>query len=65
MSTLARAWRQPLPWALSGLVALAAGLPWAKPLFAAIFPALDRPMYEQDSFAALLQSHLEIGRAHV
>ena len=50
-------WCQPLPWALAGLLALAAGLPEAKPLFAALFPALDRPMYEQDSFLALLGAH--------
>ena len=58
MSGRARAWRQPLPWALAGLLALAIGLPWAKPLFAALFPALDRPMYEQDSFMALLGAHV-------
>ena len=53
-------WRHPLPWAVAGLVALAAGLPFAKPLFAAIFPALDRPMYEQDSFLALLGAHVAL-----
>ncbi len=58
MSGRARAWRQPLPWALAGLLALAIGLPLAKPLFAALFPALDRPMYEQDSFMALLGAHV-------
>ena len=59
-SAWAGAWRQPLPWALAGLIALAAGLPWAKPLFAALFPALDRPMYEQDSFLALLGAHVAL-----
>ena len=59
-SAWAGAWRQPLPWALASLIALAAGLPWAKPLFAALFPALDRPMYEQDSFLALLGAHVAL-----
>lgn len=59
MSPATRAWlRDPLPWAAAGLLALAAGLPAARPLFAAAFPALDRPMYEQDSFLALLGAHL-------
>ncbi len=33
-------------------------MPRLKPLFAALFPALDRPLYEQDSFAALLAAHV-------
>ena len=41
-------------------VLLALGMPLLKPLFAALFPALDRPLYEQDSFAALLGSHVAI-----
>ena len=53
----ARLWRDPLPWALAGLLALAAGMPLAKPVFAALFPQLDRPLYEQDSFLALLAAH--------
>jgi osmoprotectant transport system permease protein len=52
--------RDPLPWALAALVLLVLGLPAAKPLFAALFPALDRPLYEQDSFAALLGAHAGI-----
>ena len=59
-SAWAGAWRQPLPWAVAGLIALAAGLPWAKPVFAALFPALDRPMYEQDTFLALLGAHVAL-----
>lgn len=50
----------PLPWALAALLLLVLGLPSAKPLFAALFPALDRPLYEQDSFVALLASHVAI-----
>jgi osmoprotectant transport system permease protein len=50
----------PLPWLLVALLALVFGMPLAKPLFAALYPALDRPLYEQDSFAALLWSHVVI-----
>ena len=54
-----RAWlRDPLPWAGAALLALAWGMPLLKPVFAAAFPALDRPLYAQDSFAALLGAHL-------
>lgn len=53
-------WRDPLPWALAALLALVWGMPVLKPLFAAAFPALDRPLYEQDSFAALLLAHVWI-----
>lgn len=47
-----------LPWALLALVGLTWGMPMLKPLFAAAFPALDRPMYEQDSFVALMAAHI-------
>jgi len=52
--------RDPLWWALAGLLFLTLGMPALKPLFAALFPALDRPLYEQDSFVALLLSHITI-----
>jgi osmoprotectant transport system permease protein len=52
--------RDPLWWALAALLLLAFGMPALKPVFAALFPALDRPLYEQDSFAALLLSHSAI-----
>jgi len=52
--------RDPLVWALAALVWLVFGMAHLKPLFAAAFPALDRPLYEQDTFAALLWSHVEI-----
>jgi osmoprotectant transport system permease protein len=58
-----RAWlllRDPLPWLFAALLALVVGMPLLRPLFAAMFPALDRPLYEQDSFVALLGSHLAI-----
>ena len=50
--------RDPLPWLAAALLALAFGMPLLRPLFAALFPTLDRPLYLQDSFAALLGAHL-------
>ncbi len=47
-----------LPWMLLALVGLTWGMPLLKPLFAAAFPTLDRPMYEQDSFTALMGAHI-------
>jgi osmoprotectant transport system permease protein len=52
--------RDPLPWLVAALLALAFGMPWLEPLFAHLYPALDRPLYTQDSFAALLASHMVI-----
>jgi osmoprotectant transport system permease protein len=52
--------RDPLPWLVLALAALVLGMPALAPLFAALFPALDRPLYTQDSFAALLGSHLAL-----
>lgn len=52
--------REPLSWAAAALALLVFGMARLKPLFAAAFPALDRPLYEQDTFAALLGSHLGI-----
>jgi osmoprotectant transport system permease protein len=52
--------RDPLPWALAALLLLTVGMPSLKPLFAAAFPALDRPLYEQDSFVALMSAHIAI-----
>jgi osmoprotectant transport system permease protein len=50
----------PLPWALAALAALVWGMPQLKPLFAAAFPELDRPLYEQEAFVALLLAHVAI-----
>jgi osmoprotectant transport system permease protein len=52
--------RDPLPWLLAALLLLVLGMPLLRPLFAALFPTLDRPLYEQDSFIALLGAHLAI-----
>ena len=40
------------------LITFTAGMPLLKPLFAAAFPELDRPMYEQESFVGLLLAHI-------
>jgi osmoprotectant transport system permease protein len=55
-----KALRDPLAWALLVLVALAWGMPHLQPVFAALFPALERPMYTQDSFVRLVLAHLHI-----
>jgi osmoprotectant transport system permease protein len=55
-----KALRDPLPWLIAVLLALVFGMRHLGPLFAAMFPSLDRPLYLQDSFAALLGSHLAI-----
>jgi osmoprotectant transport system permease protein len=53
-------WRDPLPWLALALALLVLGMPALEPLFAALFPALDRPLYRQDAFGVLLLSHLAI-----
>ena len=50
----------PLTWALALLVLLVFGMAQLKPLFAAMFPQLDRPLYEQDSFVSLVLAHIGI-----
>lgn len=54
-------WRRvaadPLLWVALCLLALVLYLPHAQPLFAALFPALARPVYTQEPFAALLWQH--------
>ncbi len=60
-SAIRRAWaRDPLLWALAALLLLIFGMAQLQPLFAALFPALQRPVYAQDSFWSLTVSHLKI-----
>lgn len=59
-TVLRRVAGDPLPWSLAALVALTLGMPALRPLFAALFPGLNRPVYQQDSFAALVLAHLEM-----
>jgi osmoprotectant transport system permease protein len=57
---VARRWRDPLPWTLASLLLLVVAMPHLRPLFAALYPALERPLYEQDTFIALLGAHVAI-----
>jgi osmoprotectant transport system permease protein len=54
------AFRDPLAWTGLALVALVLAMPSARPLFALLFPELDRPLYEQDPFLALAAMHLAL-----
>ncbi|HYZ32357.1 MAG TPA: ABC transporter permease [Crenalkalicoccus sp.] len=49
-----------LPLLVAALLAATFGLPWLRPAFAWLFPDLDSPVYEQDSFSDLLLGHLEV-----
>lgn len=50
----------PLIWATFCFAGLVALMPMLKPVLAALFPWLDRPLYEQDTFIQLVLSHLAI-----
>jgi osmoprotectant transport system permease protein len=50
----------PLLWSAAALLLLTVGMPVLKPLFAAAFPTLDRPLYTQSSFISLLAAHVAI-----
>jgi osmoprotectant transport system permease protein len=52
--------RSPVLWVCVALLGLTFGMPFMYPLFSALFPALDRPIYAQDSFWNLLISHIGI-----
>ncbi len=56
----ARGWRDPLLWALAALAALLVALPYSTPLFKALFPAIQRPLYLQEPFAQLLWQHCKL-----
>ncbi len=49
--------RDRLVWLLLALAALVLWLPHSQPLFAALFPQLERPVYSQEPFAQLLWQH--------
>lgn len=57
-SVLIRLLRDPLSWVIAAFVALVFGMTSLGWLFHALFPALDRPVYLQDSFARLVLAHL-------
>jgi len=50
--------KQPLLWAALLLAACVLALPCSTPLFASLFPQLDRPLYTQEPFAWLLWQHV-------
>ncbi len=52
--------RDPLVWTIAALVSLVFGMTALRPLFAAAFPDLQRPIFEQDSFVALTLAHLAL-----
>ena len=58
--TVVRVLRDPLAWSLGAFILLVLFMPALRPLFAALFPELERPLYTQDSFLALLLSHLAL-----
>ena len=55
-----RLWRDRLLWAALALAALVVYLPYSQPLFASLFPALERPVYQQEPFAYLLWQHCKL-----
>jgi osmoprotectant transport system permease protein len=52
--------RDPLLWSTALLAFFVFGMNELRPIFAAIFPQLDRPIFTQDSFLALTAAHLEL-----
>ena len=55
-----RFWRDRLLWTALALLALVLYLPHSRPLFASLFPALERPVYQQEPFAELLWQHCKL-----
>ena len=53
-----RLWANGLAWTVAALLLLAYGLPYAQPLFAALFPELSRPVYLQEPLATLMWQHM-------
>jgi len=51
-------WANPLVWSVAALLLLAYGLPYSQPIFAALFPALPRPVYLQEPMAILMWQHM-------
>lgn len=49
-----------LGWMLALLILCVFGIQSLKPLFAALFPQLERPVYEQDPFYVLLLEHVKL-----
>lgn len=52
--------RDPLLWLLALFIGLLLALPYSGSLFASWFPQLERPLYQQDSFASLALAHIQL-----
>jgi osmoprotectant transport system permease protein len=52
--------RDPLPWFTALLAWFVFAMNELQPIFAALFPGLDRPVFTQDSFVALTAAHLQL-----
>ena len=52
--------QDPLLWSTALLAFFVFGMNELRPIFAAAFPELDRPIFTQDSFLALTVAHLEL-----
>ena len=50
----------PLLWLVVLFLILLVGLPHSQALFSSLFPALPRPVYQQESFTALALSHFAL-----
>lgn len=50
----------PLLWLIALFLFLLVGLPHSQALFSSIFPQLPRPVYQQESFAALALDHFSL-----
>jgi osmoprotectant transport system permease protein len=52
--------RTPLLWATVALICLLLALPYSAPLFHALFPTIQRPLYLQEPFSQLLWQHCKL-----
>lgn len=59
-STVGRLATDSLLWAVLVLAGLVLWLPHSQPLFGALFPLLERPVYTQEPFALLLWAHCQL-----
>jgi osmoprotectant transport system permease protein len=60
MADMARLLSDKLLWAALALAALVIGLPHSQPLFAWLFPELERPVYRLEPFGYLLWHHVAL-----
>jgi osmoprotectant transport system permease protein len=53
-------WRDPLLWAALALATLLFALSYSTPVFHALFPAIQRPLYLQEPFSQLMWQHCKL-----